>query len=76
MTIIQKIKGIVAAIPNYCNKQKIKELFDESARVSHNYLMNQISYIDSNPNINPVMKEIYKADLIRRTVSGLCEGEF
>ncbi len=37
MTIIQKIKEIVTAIPNYCNKQKIKELFDESARVSHEY---------------------------------------
>lgn len=74
MTIIQKIKEITTAIPKYCNKQTIKRLFDEQAEVSHNYLMNQLSYIEAN--IKSPFKEIYKADVISKVVSGenLLEG--
>lgn len=49
--------------------KKVKEMFDESDRVSHESLQNQISYIDKNVK-NPVLNEIYKADVISRTMEG------
>ncbi len=76
MTLIQKIKEIATIIPKYCNKQAIKGLFDESARVSNEYLRNQISYIDNLKNTSDIKKAIYKADVILKTVFGenLLEG--
>lgn len=50
-------------------RKKIKELFDESARVSIEYLQNQISYIAKNEK-NPILMEIYKADVISKTLEG------
>lgn len=49
--------------------QKIKELYQESARVANEYLQNQISAIDNlkTPNF---LKEIYKADVISKTLEG------
>ncbi|MBS3090278.1 hypothetical protein J4433_00730 [Candidatus Pacearchaeota archaeon] len=69
MVILQKIKEISTAISKYCNKQRIGELFDESAKVSHNYMMDQISYLDKS-NTPEFMKEIYKADVMSRTLEG------
>lgn len=44
-------------------------MFYEQAKVSHEYLKNQISIIDNlkTPNF---LKEIYKADVISRTLEG------